>query len=82
MPNPGSRMAQIWELFHGKYQDPLELELKETFAGQEGLLYNMLMYQMGWMDENGTAMSGIPWQLIHTKPALISPASRCARLKS
>ncbi len=41
-----------------EYQQSLEQELRETFAGQEGLLYNMLLYQLGWMDEQGMPISG------------------------
>ena len=65
-------MAQTWELFHGKYQDPLERELRETFAGQEGLLYNMLLYQMGWMDETGSPTSGVARDSLHPLLCLLS----------
>jgi len=46
-------MAQFSDLFPSRYQHALEGELRETLAGQEGLFYNMLLYQLGWIDEQG-----------------------------
>ncbi len=31
----------------------LDEEIKAVFSGQDGLLYNMFHYQMGWMDQHG-----------------------------
>ena len=36
----------------------MEDELGKASAGQEGLLYNMLAYQLGWVDEQGVPMNG------------------------
>ena len=50
-------MAHVLELLHNRYQESVEGDLRETFAGQEGLLYNMLSYQLGWVDEQGMPSS-------------------------
>ena len=65
-------MAGNQDLFRSKYQGPLEQELRETFAGQDGLLYNMLLYQMGWMDENGTPTSRMSRESLHPLLCLLS----------
>ena len=51
-------MLQVPDLILSKYQHALEEELRETFAGRDGLLYKMLAYQLGWTDEQGTPVSG------------------------
>ena len=52
-------------VFTNRYRQPLDEELREAFAEQEGLLYNMLTYQLGWVDEQGMAISGSAAQRVH-----------------
>ena len=65
-------MAHLSDLFLSRYQQPLEEELRETFAGQEGFLYNMLLYQLGWMDEQGMPLSGLTGEHLHPYLCLLS----------
>ena len=41
-------------------------------TGQEGLLYNMLLYQLGWMDEQGMPLSGPSGECLHPLLCLLS----------
>ena len=50
-------MPRLPDNVYQRYQQELEEELRETFVNQEGLLYNMLVYQLGWKDELGTPLS-------------------------
>ena len=36
------------------YRQGLEKELRELFSAREGFLYNLLQYQLGWVDQQGT----------------------------
>ena len=65
-------MTQLSDLFEVKYSGPLEEELRETFAGQQGLLHNMLLYQLGWMDEQGTPLTGPSGERRHPLLCLLS----------
>ena len=72
MTGRGSRMAQLSDLYESRYQQPLEEELRATFARQEGLLYNMLVYQLGWVDEQGTPLSHPSSQRLYPLLCLLS----------
>ena len=50
----------------------MEDELGKASAGQEGLLYNMLAYQLGWIDEQGLPMSGPSDGRIHSSLCLMA----------
>ncbi len=65
-------MTQASDLFYSRYRQALEEELRQTFAWQEGLLYNMLLYQLGWMDDQGTPVSGLSGERIHPVLSLLS----------
>ena len=65
-------MAQISDLFRSRYQQALEEELREALAGQDGLLHNMLLYQLGWIDEQGMSSSGPPDERLHPLLCLLS----------
>ena len=65
-------MTVVSDIFLNRYGQALEDELRETFAGQEGLLYNMLLYQVGWMDEQGMPLSGLSGDLLHPFLCLLS----------
>ena len=54
-----SRMATESSLFPEEYRPALEGELRENFDGKEGLLYQMLVYQLGWTDEQGAPATGL-----------------------
>ena len=55
-----------------KYQSALDEELRETFARQDGLLYNMLLYQLGWLDEQGAPVSRLPGERLHPNLCMLS----------
>ncbi len=42
-----------------EYAAALEAELRENFDGKDGLLSQMLAYQLGWTDEQGATTSGL-----------------------
>ena len=58
--------------FRDKYQSALEEELREAFARQDGLLYNMLLYQLGWLDEQGSPVSSLPGERLHPHLCMLS----------
>ena len=58
-------MTEPSDLFPSSYRQSLEQELKESIQGQDGLLYNMLRYQLGWIDEQGMALSGDSLPRLH-----------------
>ena len=58
-------MAGTAELLKDKYQQALDEELQGAFVGQEGLLYKMLLYQLGWTDDQGVPMSGSSGERLH-----------------
>ncbi len=35
------------------YRQGLDRELKDCFSGRDGFLYNLLQYQLGWVDQQG-----------------------------
>ena len=37
-----------------KYRMDLQQELREILANREGLLYRMMQYQLGWIDDQGS----------------------------
>ena len=39
-----------------RYGEALNQELEQVLAQRQGLLYRMMLYQMGWMDEQGTPL--------------------------
>ena len=53
-----NRLGHMTGLFPDMYRRELDEELQGVFAGKEGLLYNMLYYQLGWVDEQGATTSG------------------------
>ena len=65
-------MTQVSDLFLHRYQHALDEELRETFAGQEGLLYNMILYQLGWIDEQGMALASPAEVRLHPLLCLLS----------
>ena len=75
-------MVQVLELLRNRYQDSVEEELKETFAGQEGLLYNMLTYQLGWVDEQGMPSSIRPGEQLHPFLCLLTCESLMGEYQS
>ena len=58
--------------FAGRYKQALDEELRKSFEGEEGLLQNMLRYQLGWVDEHGTTLSGPSGELVHPVLCLLS----------
>lgn len=42
----------------GRYRTELESELRGIFEGRSSLLYAMLKYHLGWLDENGKEIAG------------------------
>ena len=65
-------MTRVPHSFGSKYRQALEEELRQSFTGQEGLLYNMLLYQLGWMDEQGMPLSGLSGHQLHPVLCLMS----------
>ena len=65
-------MTPSSELFRSEYRQALEEELRECFAGREGLLYNMLHYQLGWKDEQGTPLPGLAGEHLYAFLCLLS----------
>ena len=39
-----------------RYHDALDAELEEILNQRQGLLYNMMLYQMGWVDQQGSPL--------------------------
>ena len=39
-----------------EYQEALEGELRDLFAGREGFIYNLLRYHLGWVDQQGNPL--------------------------
>ena len=62
----------ISDTLRSRYAAPLEQELRQSFAGQKGLLYDMLVYQLGWVDEQGTSLSGPSGEHLHPCLCLLS----------
>ena len=65
-------MIRLTDLFRNRYEKPLEEELRLSFTGREGLLYDMLFYQLGWTDERGEPLSGSPNERLHSLLSLLS----------
>ncbi len=65
-------MTLVSDLFPIRYRDALEQELRSVLSGQEGLLNNMLLYQLGWMDEQGNPLSGLTGERLHPLLCLLS----------
>lgn len=42
-----------------RHRRALEAELKEVFASREGLLYDLLRYHLGWVDQRGVPQEGV-----------------------
>jgi geranylgeranyl diphosphate synthase type I len=59
-------------LFLDKYLSALEEELREALARQDGLLHNMLLYQLGWLDEHGDPVSSLPGGRLHPHLCMLS----------
>ena len=55
-----------------RYREDLEKELRETFSDQKGLLYSMLAYQLGWLDDQGAPSSGPAAPRLHPLLCLLS----------
>ena len=62
----------ISDTLRSRYEAPLQQELRQSFAGQKGLLYDMLVYQLGWVDEQGTSLSGPSGEHLHPCLCLLS----------
>ena len=67
--------------FRERYQSALEEELREAFARQDGLLYNMLLYQLGWLDDQGAPVSSLPGELLHPYLCMLSCESLLGEYK-
>jgi geranylgeranyl diphosphate synthase type I len=65
-------MSHYSRLFPGGYGPALEGELRSCFAGQEGLLYNMLLYQLGGLDEQGVPLPRLSVDCLHPFLCLLS----------
>ena len=65
-------MSTLSDLFATRYQISLEEEMRETFAGQDGLLFEMLRYQLGWVEADGTPRSGLSGNGLHPALCLLS----------
>ena len=65
-------MTSLSDRFQNRYQDALEEELRESLGGQEDLLHNMLLYQLGWKDEQGMPLSGSSGERLHPLLCLVS----------
>ncbi len=53
------------------YREGVQQELKSFFAGREGFLYNLLQYQLGWVDQQGNPEYAAPRESFHS---LFAPA--------
>ena len=65
-------MPRLPDIIYQRYQHALEGELYQTFANQEGLLYDMLVYQLGWKDELGTPLSSGSGERYHASLCLLA----------
>ena len=43
-----------------EYWKDLDNDLRNMFMNREGLLYSMMKYQMGWIDQQGSSIEGYP----------------------
>ncbi len=68
-------MGQTADQLYDRYRQVLEEEIRESIAGEDGLLHNMLLYQLGWMDEQGTPLSGPSGERLHPTLCLLSSES-------
>lgn len=59
----GASRSETW-------QSALEAELRDCFAGREGFLYNLLRYQLGWVDQEGQPEPERPRESFHALLAL------------
>lgn len=71
-------MPRLPDILYQRYQHALEEELRETFVNQEGLLYNMLVFQLGWKDEHGTPQSTGSGERYHASLCLLACESLLA----
>ena len=65
-------MSGISHLFPAEYETALERELRETLGDQQGLLYDMLRYQLGWADEHGTPQAGLSGDQLRPLTCMLS----------
>ena len=65
-------MTRVHDLFPERYRRAVEEELGRIFASQQGLLYDMLRYQLGSTDEQGTPLSGFAVEGVHSLLCLLS----------
>lgn len=64
---PTSRMMVLPDVFT-RYRGQIEHGLQAALAGHDGLLYDMLRYHLGWVDEHGKALKSSGGKRI--RPAL------------
>ena len=67
-----ARMPRLTEIFPGGYGPALEQELRTSMEGPDGLLQNMLLYQLGGVDESGTPMSSLSVECLHPYLCLLA----------
>ena len=64
-------MAEIPSIFN-RYNHALDGELEQTLSRRQGLLYNMMLYQLGWADAQGSPLSKPDAPRLHPTLCLIS----------
>ena len=65
-------MPRLEGIFPSGYGPALETELRSSLEGQEGLLHNMLLYQLGGVDEQGTPLSSLSVECLHPLLCLLA----------
>jgi geranylgeranyl diphosphate synthase type I len=65
-------MPRLSEIFPGGYGPALEQEVRSSMEGRDGLLYNMLLYQLGGVDEHGTSMPSLSVECLHPYLCLLA----------
>jgi len=67
-----ARMPGLAGIFPGSYGPALERELRSSLEGQDGLLHNMLLYQLGGVDEDGTPLASLSVECLHPYLCLLA----------
>jgi geranylgeranyl diphosphate synthase type I len=70
-------MPRLSEIFPAGYRPALEQEVRSSMEGQDGLLHNMLLYQLGGVDEHGTYMPSLSVECLHPYLCLLACESLC-----
>lgn len=60
------------------YRAAVDAELRASFAGKQGMLYDMLRYHLGWVDERGNPADGAQTPLHHCGTLALAAAAAVA----